>query len=171
MTLIRAWRSRDKLAAAGDSARTWLYTVARHILVDDYRARSARPTLLTGDLQATAQANDIDRVVLSLAIDQALAMLSEAHRQAVVCTLLQQHSIAEAARILGVTEGTVKSRVHYGIRALRKALEGNRTGTTRHPPRVPRPGGLKRSEAGIPEREWMATRTRQSNVPDLVAGA
>ncbi|HEX9334743.1 MAG TPA: sigma factor, partial [Pseudonocardiaceae bacterium] len=29
MTLINAWRSRDKLAQAGDSARTWLYTVAR----------------------------------------------------------------------------------------------------------------------------------------------
>ena len=124
MTLIKAWRSRDKLATAGDSARTWLYTVARRTVIDDFRARAARPVLLTGDLQATNSADDTDRVVLSVAIDQALGLLTESHRQAVVFSLLHHHTAAEAAKILGIAEGTVKSRVHYGLRALRKALDG-----------------------------------------------
>jgi RNA polymerase sigma-70 factor (ECF subfamily) len=122
MTLIKAWRSRDKLATAGDSARTWLYTVARRTVIDDYRARAARPVLLTGDLRATDRADATDRVVLTIAIRQALGTLTESHRQAVVLSLLHHRTAAEAAKILGISEGTVKSRVHYGLRALRKAL-------------------------------------------------
>ena len=38
-------------------------------------------------------------------------------------SLLHHHTAAEAAKILGISEGTVKSRVHYGLRALRKALD------------------------------------------------
>ncbi len=131
-TLIRAWRSRDRLADGGDSARIWLYTVAKRILIDDYRARTARPAVLGADLHAVAEhTNDIDRLVSSLTIRQALASLTEAHRQAVVLSLLRHHTTAETAAILGISEGTVKSRLHYGIRALRKALEESGFGATR----------------------------------------
>ncbi len=121
MTLIRAWRSRDRLVEAGDSARGWLYTVARRIFIDDCRARSARPVVLTGDLRAAAPADEIGLLVLKLAVDQALSRLTEANRRAVI-SVLQQNTIAETAKLLGISEGTVKSRTHYGIRALRKAL-------------------------------------------------
>lgn len=135
MTLIKAWRSRDKLATAGDSARTWLYTVARRTVIDDFRARAARPVLLTGDLQTTDWADDTDRVVLSVAIRQALGTLTESHRQAVVLSLLYNRTAAEAAKILGISEGTVKSRVHYGLRALRKAL-GDSDAVSHNTPRT-----------------------------------
>jgi RNA polymerase sigma-70 factor, ECF subfamily len=130
LTLIRAWRSRDKLAGSGDSARTWLYTVARHLVIDDYRARSARPVLLTSELHAVEQSNDTDCVTLSVAIDQALATLTEAQRPVVRYVLLQHRTTAEVARILRVAEGTVRSRLHYGMQALRKALDVTQTSRT-----------------------------------------
>jgi RNA polymerase sigma-70 factor (ECF subfamily) len=141
LTMIRAWRARDRLAGAGESARTWLYTVARHIIIDDYRARSARPVLTTSESHAVEQSNDTDWIILSLAVDQALATLPEAQRSVVRYVLLQDRTTAEVARILRVPEGTVRSRLHYGTQALRKALDASRTGRSQRAPSTRQPAG------------------------------
>jgi RNA polymerase sigma-70 factor, ECF subfamily len=52
----------------------------------------------------------------------ALEMLDPRHRDAIVLVVLRHKSYAEAARILGVPRGTVKSRIHYGIERLRAEL-------------------------------------------------
>ena len=52
----------------------------------------------------------------------ALRTLSPEHREVLVETYLRGRSITEAAEHLGVVEGTVKSRTHYALHALRAAL-------------------------------------------------
>jgi RNA polymerase sigma-70 factor (ECF subfamily) len=52
----------------------------------------------------------------------ALAELDPRHRDAIVLVVLRHKTCAEAARILGVPSGTVKSRIHYGIERLRARL-------------------------------------------------
>ena len=49
--------------------------------------------------------------------------LSPAHRDVVVAMYGQQMSVAETAAVLGVPEGTVKSRAYYALRAMRSACE------------------------------------------------
>jgi RNA polymerase sigma-70 factor (ECF subfamily) len=49
--------------------------------------------------------------------------LTEAHRDVVVELYFRDRSVADAARILRVPEGTVRSRAYYALRALRLALE------------------------------------------------
>ena len=56
-------------------------------------------------------------------VEEALRRIGEAHRQVIVETYLRGRPYAELAAELGVPEGTIKSRVYYGLRALRNALE------------------------------------------------
>jgi RNA polymerase sigma-70 factor, ECF subfamily len=56
-------------------------------------------------------------------VSEALQLLSKEQREAIVETYFRQRTISEAAKVLGVPEGTVKSRVYYALRALRDALQ------------------------------------------------
>ncbi|MQY04470.1 ECF RNA polymerase sigma factor SigL [Actinomadura sp. RB68] len=122
-TLLRAWRHPEALA--GRPVRPWLFTVARNLAVDAHRARRARPpeTGIDERLVALPGSDDIDRALESWTVAEALAELSPAHRAVLVQTFYRGLSVAEAARVLGVPPGTVKSRTYYALRALRLALE------------------------------------------------
>jgi RNA polymerase sigma-70 factor (ECF subfamily) len=123
-TLLRAWRNPEALDPARGQPRTWLFTVARRIAIDAHRARAVRPVEV-GDAALAALPADIDeieRAMQSWVVSDALASLSPAHREALVQTYYRGHTVAEAAEVLGVPPGTVKSRVHYAVAALRLAL-------------------------------------------------
>src|SRR6266567_5790043 len=64
-----------------------------------------------------------DRVLESWAVADALAALRPDHRQVLLETYYRGRSVAEAAIVLGVPAGTVKSRTFYALRALKLALE------------------------------------------------
>ena len=56
-------------------------------------------------------------------VADALDELSPRHREVLTLCYFQGMSVADAAARLGVAEGTVKSRTHYALRALRLVLE------------------------------------------------
>ncbi len=124
-TLVRAWRHADQLADGPGSPRPWLATVARRIVIDDYRSRRCRPREVGEKaLERIAGPDELDRSLAAMVVREALATLTAAHREAIVESYLAGRSISQAAAVLGVPHGTVKSRVHYGLRALRRTLEG-----------------------------------------------
>jgi RNA polymerase sigma-70 factor (ECF subfamily) len=124
-TLLRAWRNAEKLNRGSPATlRPWLVTVARRIVIDGHRSRQARPREVDpGPLEAVPAADEIDRALRAMLISEAMADLTPAHRQALVETYLRGSSVAEAAEVLGVPPGTVRSRVYYALRSLRLALE------------------------------------------------
>ena len=123
-TLLRAWRHPDSLAPDKGSARPWLWTVARHLVVDGERARRARPAEVADTaLRAVPVDDGVERALVAQLVAEALETLSAEHRAALVETYFRGRSVAEAAGILGVPAGTVKSRTYYALRALRLALE------------------------------------------------
>ena len=67
--------------------------------------------------------DDLDDVLQSWVVGDCLAALSPDHRAVLVETFYQGRSVRQAAAVLGVPEGTVKSRTYYALRALRVALE------------------------------------------------
>ena len=67
--------------------------------------------------------DDIDRVLTTWQVEAALALLDVDHRRVLVEVHWRGRPYAEVAHDLGVPTGTVKSRVYYGLRALRGALE------------------------------------------------
>jgi RNA polymerase sigma-70 factor (ECF subfamily) len=62
-------------------------------------------------------------VITAWQVEEALRRLSPEHARAIVETYYRQRPYAEVAAELGVAEGTLRSRVYYGLRALRLALE------------------------------------------------
>lgn len=124
-TLLRAWRNAHKLGAGGDrSLRPWLVTVARRIAIDDYRSESVRPPeTYDRELDTIAEADETDQVLQMVVMNDALAALSPAHREVLVETYFRGRTVAEAAESLGLPLGTAKSRLYYGLHALRAALE------------------------------------------------
>ena len=123
-TFIRACRHPEALDPGRGSPRPWLFTVARHVAVDSHRARAARPVEV-GDAPLAlipVPDDDIDRALDTWLVAEALASLSEKHREVLLLTFYRQRSVAETAAVLGVPEGTVKSRAYYALRALKVAL-------------------------------------------------
>lgn len=130
-TLVRAWRDGARFDPDLGSEAAWLFTICANLVTDRLRRRGARPVTIPppGD-DGWGQGRDgkfddrqIDRLLEAWQLAEAVAGLSAQHREAVVLCHYRGHSVAEAATILGVPEGTIKSRVFYGLRALRLRLE------------------------------------------------
>ena len=123
-TLLRAWRNADELRGSTRSVRPWLVTVARRIVIDGHRSRRARPQEVDASpLEAMPAADQIERVLGRMTLSEALGDLTEAHREALVETYFKGRSVNEAAVVLKVPAGTVRSRVYYALRSLRLSLE------------------------------------------------
>ena len=123
-TLLRAWRNTEQLARSAGSLRPWLVTVARRIVIDGHRSRSARPQEVdAGPLESLPAADELDRALRLMTISDAMADLSDAHREVLVATYFAGRTVNEAAEALGIPAGTVRSRAFYALRSLRIALE------------------------------------------------
>jgi RNA polymerase sigma-70 factor (ECF subfamily) len=128
-TYLRAWRAAERFDETLGSLRTWLFAIIRNVVIDMARARQARPML--ADATAGEAAIDlpshpdveIDRVLLAWQVEEALRRLSPDHRTVILEIYYRGRSYDEVANRLAIPPGTVKSRVYYGLRALRLALE------------------------------------------------
>jgi RNA polymerase sigma-70 factor, ECF subfamily len=122
-TMIRAWRQADQLDRTEPSLMPWLATVARRIVIDTKRRGKARPTETGDSMLENVPVNDTTEELLrKMVVAEALQTLSPAHREVLNETILRDRTVNEAAEILGIPAGTVKSRVYYALKALRLVL-------------------------------------------------
>jgi RNA polymerase sigma-70 factor (ECF subfamily) len=121
-TLLRAWRNADMLERTG--GRRWLFTVAKRIVIDQWRSASRRREVLTADVSEQTVENAAEQAVDRQLIRASLQLLSIEHRQVLFEIYYRGASVAEAAQTLGVPSGTVKSRTHYALHALRQTIDG-----------------------------------------------
>jgi RNA polymerase sigma-70 factor (ECF subfamily) len=122
-TLLRAWRTPGILDQDPASARAWLITVARNLVIDDARSARRRHETPRDTLPERARDDGTSALFDSLLVAEALAALSEDHRVVIVRAYFGGRTTREVAEELNVPEGTVKSRLHYALRALRLALQ------------------------------------------------
>lgn len=118
---------------------SWLHRIVVNACLDRMRRNKVRATvqLKDGDeLVSQTQAEPIDALETTLDIERALRELPETQRAAVVLVDIEGRSVADAAHILGVPTGTVKSRCARGRLKLASLLEdlrhrGNHPGHSR----------------------------------------
>lgn len=123
-TLLRAWRHLDALDESHGSVRAWLFTVARNIAIDQWRSRRSSAEFTVADVPEVGDSTDqTDRVLQGWLVGEALTRISPDHRAVLLACYYRDESVAQAARRLGVPEGTIKSRTHYALHELRLALE------------------------------------------------
>ena len=121
--LLRAWKHPEILEQGDEPARAWLFTVARNIVIDERRSAHSRREITTDELPESESPDETDSNLDAWLLSDALSSLSEQHRSAIVSAYYLGHSVAEIARQEDVPEGTVKSRLHYAVRALRISLQ------------------------------------------------
>lgn len=145
-TFLRAFRSWDQFEGRSDPA-TWLYTIASHTCQRLNRKRAGEPrhleplekllpargepVLAPGDGEHHPEA-ELQRQEAQRVVGAALQELPIDYRLPLVLKDIAELSIPDIAKILGLKEATVKTRVHRGRLKLRQSLE-------RSLPRVPLP--------------------------------
>lgn len=103
----------------------WAAVAASHLAVDWHRSRSRETSLLTRLSSKwrsdPGEVTEDDRA-LALTVADSLDRLNVQHRQVVILRYYAELSVRDIATTLSIPEGTVKSRLHHGLRQLRDAL-------------------------------------------------
>jgi RNA polymerase sigma-70 factor (ECF subfamily) len=124
------------------SLQVWITTMTRNLLVDNFRrTKNQRATgSLDEGWDATEELRPVDRLMaegpsphesaaqkeLAKMVQNALSKVSPELREAVILRDLQDMDYKEIAQVLGIPEGTVKSRISRGRAELARLLERNR---------------------------------------------
>lgn len=115
------------ILALGDPAGlpAWIFTIARRTVMDRLRSRYAQPALVPLEEEASDRHGTdepdlgwMDEEIL----DEALLELSPMEREVLVLFHLQELSLREVSKVLGVPDGTVKSRLSRARAALEQRL-------------------------------------------------
>lgn len=122
-TMLRAWRNPQVLSQATGSARGWLFTVAKRIVIDEWRTARARRERVTDSAPEQSVPDATDHALDHHLVIAAMQHLSPEHRAVLHECYFRGSSVTQAVTALGVPAGTIKSRTHYALRALRLALD------------------------------------------------
>jgi RNA polymerase sigma-70 factor (ECF subfamily) len=117
----------------------WLHRIVANKARDWLRQRGRRPELvIDGDEQSPAVDPRAEEEMMAIAdqalsedLTAALVALSEDLRVAVVLRFLLGYDTGEIARLVNAPSGTVRTRIHRGLRRLRVALEQSEGGPVR----------------------------------------
>lgn len=119
---VRLWRTAGRFDISRGTVAGYLFVIARSIAADVRKRPSSRPLAPVEEEQVPAQPDDTDRIVASLAVQDALDSLSAPHREVLLLAHGQGLTQTQIAERLGLPLGTVKTRMFHGLRALKTAL-------------------------------------------------
>jgi RNA polymerase sigma-70 factor, ECF subfamily len=126
-TLLRAWEHPEVSDDTERSARAWLFTVARNIIIDDSRSsrfRNERSWQEFAEVPGPNAADEVNAALDRVLIAEAFARLSAEHRAVIWRSFYLRWTAAQIAQDLHIPKGTVKSRLHSALRELRRSLQG-----------------------------------------------
>jgi RNA polymerase sigma-70 factor (ECF subfamily) len=120
-TLLRVYRARQRYRPEARFT-TFLYTIARHVAVDGFRRVARRRRLQEAVEAETPTAGDGGLPALRARLDvrEALASLPANLREVVVLAVFEGLRYEEIGNVLGIPEGTVKSRMFTAVARLRE---------------------------------------------------
>jgi RNA polymerase sigma-70 factor (ECF subfamily) len=126
--MLKAWKSREKFQA-GTNMKAWAFTILRNQFYSDKRRSWRQQPLDPQVAEATLVSSDDPSDALELlALRNALTLLPDDQRDAVILVGAGGFSYDEVADICGCATGTVKSRVNRARKALASILQNNEAG-------------------------------------------
>jgi len=131
-TFLRAYRSLSAFDSSKSAFSTWLFTIAKHLVLNENARSARRLPHVAVDVDAadpvvleTSPASQlVENAERSGHVRRALQALPSPLRSALVLAYMKEHSLAEVAAIEGCSVGAVKSRIYRGKQLLRLRLAG-----------------------------------------------
>jgi RNA polymerase sigma-70 factor (ECF subfamily) len=134
-TFLRIVRAAHRYEERGRFT-AWIFTIATRLCYNEIGRRrrtpmeegigEGPPSLTEGPGREETILDRIDVERMEDELQGALARLSEGHRAVFVLRYYERLSYAAVARVLGISEGTAKSRMHFAVRRLRSLLRAER---------------------------------------------
>ena len=132
-TMIKVYRYKDSYSSVAKFS-TWIYTIAGNLARTEYRRQRRRNLFSINDYGEDHSTYDLpdesyrpdvitDSGIKDEIIQKALLKVKEAYREAVILRDIQGMSYEEISEILGVNEGTIKSRINRGRAQLQELLK------------------------------------------------
>jgi RNA polymerase sigma factor (sigma-70 family) len=125
---LRAFRAIERFEGDDDDFRSWVFTIAHNVVIDERRSTSRRPAtqplhdrlyeLVGGDVEEDAMTRSGQGTVRQL-----LSLLAPDQRDVLLLRVVAELSLAEVARATGRSVGAVKSLQHRALASLRRHLE------------------------------------------------
>jgi len=133
-TMIKVYRYKDSYSSVAKFS-TWVFTIAGNLARTEYRRQRRRNLFSINDYgedhstydlpDESSRPDDVtDSGIKDEIIQKALLKVKETYREAVILRDIQGLSYEEISEILGVNEGTVKSRINRGRAQLQELLKG-----------------------------------------------
>jgi len=131
---IKLWRTAERYTVRARFS-TYMYSVAHNTLIDHIRRKGTRADTISADTDEGAFLADtadsgIPEVLEHLAHEEQLALvrkaleqLKDVERDVVMSVFAEGMSYRDTAEVLGIPEGTVKSRLHGALRHMKQILE------------------------------------------------
>jgi RNA polymerase sigma-70 factor (ECF subfamily) len=124
---VRAFAARGGYDPGHADARPWLYGIARNVLRAHWRSRQDASAVAEEAVDPWDDVVDrLDSAARARELISALRALPAPERDVLLLVAWEQLSPAEAAAVLGVPQGTVRSRLHRARAALRPVLASSR---------------------------------------------
>ena len=117
-TVLEVWKQLGSFDERS-TLKTWMYGIARHKCADHYRKAYRNAEMTTAQDETLADEGFEERLAEQVDAESMLQSVDSEDRSLLYLVYAQGFTIREAAQILGIPEGTVKSRLHY----LKKALK------------------------------------------------
>jgi RNA polymerase sigma-70 factor, ECF subfamily len=120
---LRAWRALDSLRDA-DAAKAWLFTILRREIARHFAKNTEHTLSLEQDMPDEQLATPDPGLahIDNLIVQQALARLPLIYREPLLLQVLNGYSCEEIAKLLGITAGTVMTRLCRARQQMRLAL-------------------------------------------------
>lgn len=126
-TFLKVWKSISSYNENSGTLFTWMAAIARHAAIDkirlksfelDQKTESFNSDVYEGESHPTIE-NEMDAATI-------IGFLDEKYREVLDLIYLKGHSHIEAADVLSLPVGTVKTRLRFGVNALRKKLKNEK---------------------------------------------
>jgi RNA polymerase sigma-70 factor, ECF subfamily len=119
---VKLWRTAGQYEPSKASVGAYLFVIARSVAADIRKRPSSRPLLPLEEAREPPHPDDVDQLLDALIVHEAFDALKPPH--ALVLHLAQNAGMtqSEIARELNLPLGTVKTRMFYGMQAMRSAL-------------------------------------------------
>lgn len=124
---VRMVKNLDRFDERGRPFLAWLYAIARNLVADSFRRNEHTQVELHEGLALSDEsfAHGVERRLMAQDLAAALRYLTEEQRQVILFKFVQDYDTAQVARLMGKSQGAIKSLQHRALAALRRVLEQN----------------------------------------------